>query len=262
MGRARRWLSVGSALVLFAALGVPAAHAAAPDPGRFTATAVAPDGDPITVAKSVSGRLAESDPDLLARTDTESTTVMVKLDYDAAAAYTGGIDGLAATSPSTTGKPLDAADPAVAGYLDYADGVNQQAAAAITAAVPEATVSQSFSLVYGGLAVTVPADRAKSLLAVPGVAAVQQDKLVQPDRITTSAATAAAASAAGTATDTAAFIGADKVWPSLGGRDKAGSGVIVGVLDTGIWPEHPMLATRAPTPARDDGRQRLRLRLR
>ena len=248
MGRARRWLSVGSTLMLFAALGVPAANAAAPDPGRFTATAVAPEGDPITVAKSVSGRLAQSDPDLLARTDTASTTVMVKLDYDAAAAYTGGVGGLAATSPSATGKPLDPADPAVAGYLNYADGVNQQAAAAITAAVPEATVSQSFSLVYGGLAVTVPADRAKSLLAVPGVAAVQQDKLVQPDRVAT-AATTAATTAAGTATDTAAFIGADKVWPSVGGRDKAGSGVIVGVLDTGIWPEHPMLADKGlPTP--------------
>lgn len=31
------------------------------------------------------------------------------------------------------------------------------------------------------------------------------------------------------------------MWPSLGGRDKAGQGVIVGILDTGIWPEHPML---------------------
>ncbi|MFH8251437.1 S8 family serine peptidase [Microbacterium sp. B2969] len=41
--------------------------------------------------------------------------------------------------------------------------------------------------------------------------------------------------------DATTFIGADAVWPSLGGRDKAGAGVIVGVIDTGIWPEHPML---------------------
>lgn len=243
MERARRWLAVGSAVVVSVSLSVPAAWAAAPDPGRFTAAAVAPSGDPITVAKSVTGRLAESDPELLARTDNASTTVMVKLDYDAAAAYTGGVDGLAATSPSTTGKPLDVSDPAVASYLGYANGVNDQAAAAITAAVPEASVGQSFSLVYGGLAVTVPADRAKALLAVPGVAAVQQDRLVQPDRAATSAtASGAAAGSTGLATDTAAFIGADKVWPSLGGRDHAGAGVIVGVLDTGIWPEHPMLA--------------------
>ena len=274
MGRARRWLAVGSAVLLSVSIGVPDAWAA-PDPGRFTASAVAPSGEPITVAKSVTGRLAQSDPELLARTDGASTTVMVKLDYDAAAAYTGGVDGLAATSPSTTGKPLDVADPAVSGYLDYAKGVTDQAAAAITAAVPEATVGQSFSLVYGGLAVTVPADKAKALLAVPGVAAVQQDRLVQPDRTDTSASAAAASVSASVAasvgeatvsattsatgstsppTDTAAFIGADKVWPSLGGRDKAGSGVIVGVLDTGIWPEHPMLADKglpAPKPTLD-----------
>ena len=35
------------------------------------------------------------------------------------------------------------------------------------------------------------------------------------------------------------FTGASAVWPALGGSSKAGEGVIVGVLDTGVWPEHP-----------------------
>ena len=38
------------------------------------------------------------------------------------------------------------------------------------------------------------------------------------------------------------FIGADAVWPSLGGSVHAGQGTILGDIDTGIWPEHPMLA--------------------
>lgn len=270
MRRARRWLAVGSAVVLLGSWGTPAAEAVAPDPGTSSATPLTPAGDPIDTAKSVTGRLAQSDPDLLNRTDAAPTTVMVKLDYDAAAAYSGGIDGLAATSPSVTGKPLDAADPAVAGYLDHANGINDRAAAAITAAVPGATVNAAYSLVYGGLAVTVPADRARSLLTVPGVAAVQQDTPAQPDRAATTteaaapttaapttaapASTAGAATTAGPASDTAAFIGADKVWPKLGGQDQAGKGVIVGVIDTGIWPEHPMLADKglpAPAPTLD-----------
>ena len=91
---------------------------------------------------------------------------------------------------------------------------------------------QSFTSAYGGLAVKVPANQAKDLLAVPGVVAVQADSLEH------------------TLTDsTPAFIGATKVRPSLGGSNKAGAGVIVGVLDSGVWPEHPSFDDPGiPTP--------------
>ncbi|GJP49863.1 hypothetical protein CLOM_g9017 [Closterium sp. NIES-68] len=43
-----------------------------------------------------------------------------------------------------------------------------------------------------------------------------------------------------------------RVWPSLGGRSKAGNGMIIGVVDTGIWPEHPSFSDKgySPVPAR------------
>ena len=78
----------------------------------------------------------------------------------------------------------------------------------------------------------MPANSIAALLQVPGVAAVQKDTLQQP------------------LDDNTAFIGATTVWPSLGGSDHAGSNVVVGVIDTGVWPEHPMFADRAcPAPA-------------
>ena len=43
-------------------------------------------------------------------------------------------------------------------------------------------------------------------------------------------------------TEARRFTGAEAVWPSLGGPTKAGQGVIVGVIDTGVWPEHPSFA--------------------
>src|SRR6185503_8127544 len=43
-----------------------------------------------------------------------------------------------------------------------------------------------------------------------------------------------------------AFIGAPTLWNQLGGQDDAGEGVVVGVLDTGIWPEHPAYADPDP----------------
>ena len=29
------------------------------------------------------------------------------------------------------------------------------------------------------------------------------------------------------------------LWPVVGGQSSAGKGIIIGVIDTGVWPEHP-----------------------
>ena len=70
-----------------------------------------------------------------------------------------------------------------------------------------------------------PGEQDGDLAAVEGVVAVQENRIEQP------------------LTDvTPEFIGATAAWSQLGGSTTAGEGVIVGVLDTGIWPEHPSLA--------------------
>ena len=55
-------------------------------------------------AKAPSSRLAQTDPTLLSITSSAAVEVLVKLDYDATAAYEGGISGLAPTSPEVTGR--------------------------------------------------------------------------------------------------------------------------------------------------------------
>lgn len=243
-GRVRVLSSVATAVLVTAAVAVPTVASSPPDPDRFTATQLTANRS-FETAKSPSAKLAESDPELLTSTDTSKTTIMVKLDYDSAAAYQGGVDGLAATSPEVTGKALRKADPAVSAYLTH---VARQAAVstkAIETLVPSAEVTGTFNVAYGGLAVTLPENRAKDLLAIPSVAAVQVDAVNRPQtEVATSptGATVAATGASQLQNGTTKFIGAEKVWPSLGGRDHAGEGLIVGVIDTGIWPEHPMLA--------------------
>ena len=71
--------------------------------------------------KSTSGKLAQSDPALLDRTDSAPVDVIVKLDYDSAASYSGGIDDLAATSPRVTGEPLTGSTAAEQAYATYTD---------------------------------------------------------------------------------------------------------------------------------------------
>lgn len=175
--------------------------------------------------KSASGRIAQSDADLLSRTDHQMVNVLVKMDVDALASYSGGRDGMAATSPSITGKPLKAGGAAVASYNRFLTGKANIVRAAAHRAVPGMTLGRNFLVAFGGFAAQLPANKAKNLLSVPGIVSVMYDSVNHP-----------------TANDSPNFVGAPAVWSALGGEATAGQGVKVGVLDTGIWPEHPMLA--------------------
>ncbi|HYO17444.1 MAG TPA: S8 family serine peptidase, partial [Dermatophilaceae bacterium] len=227
-GPARYWRTsiAMSAAVLAVLLVPPSASVAASDTGPFTAKALVPSST-ITGAKSASGRLAQSDKTLLARTDSALVNVMVKLDYDAAASYMGNIAGLPATSPSVTGRPLNGATPAQKAYAAYTGKTDSTFRASLATKLPKAKTGQSVSQVYGGLAVRLPANQVKTLINLPGVAAVQADKLQHPDATTV---------------ESPVFIGAPTIWNRLSGQALAGRGVIFADLDTGIWPEHPLFA--------------------
>jgi subtilisin family serine protease len=168
--------------------------------------------------------LAQTDPSLLGRTDSTPITVMIKYDLDATASYAGGVAGLAPTSPAVTGKKLKDNKGAVDAYDSYASDAAAKITSNVQRAVPAAKIEATYTTAYGGVSAQVPANSVGDLLSTPGVAAVQQDSLQQP------------------LDDNTEFIGATKVWQQLGGSANAGSNVIVGVIDTGVWPEHPMLS--------------------
>ena len=159
-------------------------------------------------------------------------SVVVKLDYDALAAYTGDIEGLAATSPSVTGERLDPDAPAAQAYETYVEGVEGDFVAALDASIPAADVGDPMRIVYGGVTATVPGDQIDTLATLPGVAAVQRNDIRQ---LTTDSSPE--------------FVGAPPVYTQLGGAASAGAGVIVGVLDSGSWPEHPSYADPGNLPA-------------
>jgi subtilisin family serine protease len=220
-----RWLRTGfaTAAATVAVLAMSATPGAAqPSPG-FSAEALTPD-ERVEAVKAPTSRLAETDRSLLGRTDTARVPILVKLDYDSVATYAGDTAGYEATSPAVTGRPLTGH----AAQRDYESYVAEQEAAFVdrlSRAVPEAVVGQALRTVYGGLAISVPANRIGDVLALDGVVAVQADEPRQP------------------LTDSSTeFIGADTLYPGLGGTADAGKGTTIGVLDTGAWPEHPSFA--------------------
>jgi len=72
--------------------------------------------------KSVTGRLARTDPAVLKLAGSKLTPVMVKLDYDPLASYGGNIAGYAATSPRVTHHALNPDSAASRKYLGYVSG--------------------------------------------------------------------------------------------------------------------------------------------
>ncbi len=233
----RRLLPAAVILAVVAALGVSAigVSRAAPGTGKFQLSSLQPErtGAPIQAPKSRSGRAAKTNRSLLHLQGSKLTPVMIKLDYDAVASYSGGVRGLRATSPLATHRPLKGNAAAVAAYQRYASRFDARVKAGIRSRITGVRVLNAYHLAYGGLSALVPANRISALLKVPGVAAVQKDARAHVlDN--------------GPQLD---FLGAPLVWPGLGGRDNAGSNVLVANIDTGAWPENPQFADNGlPAP--------------
>ncbi|MBU1865286.1 MAG: S8 family serine peptidase [Actinobacteria bacterium] len=156
--------------------------------------------------------------------------IIVKLDEQAVASYDGSVAGLAATSPVLLGlDKLDADSEAVVSYRAHLANRHALFAASARRVAPQATVTHSYDIAFGGVAMIVPADAITAIAKLPGVVAVYADVRQQLD------------------TDRSAqFIGTGSLWKELGGRKSAGQGIIVGVVDTGIWPEHPSFSDPDP----------------
>jgi subtilisin family serine protease len=94
-----------------------------------------------------------------------------------------------------------------------------------------------FTVTNNGVTAVLTAQQANRLSKMAGVVTVTKDELRQP-----------------ATTDSPAFLGLDApggLWSQLGGPANAGAGVVVGVIDTGIWPESEAFAggTGIPVPA-------------
>ena len=150
----------------------------------FSAAALTPDST-YAAPKSTSGALAQTDPALLGRTDSTPVNVLIKYDFDATASYEGGVAGLAADEPVRHGQEAEEQQGRRAARTSSTPRASpNKISASVKAAVPSAKIGQAFTTVYGGVAAQVPANTVGDLLKVAGVAAVQMDRLEQPQTTT------------------------------------------------------------------------------
>ncbi len=147
------------------------------------------------------------------------------------ASYDGSRSGFPATRPAR-GRKLDANSAAARKWQAHLVARHDAALARVGA-----SKIYDYTVTNNGVAAQLTAAQATELSKMPGVAALERDAARQADT-----------------TYSPEFLGLSKsggLWSQLGGAKKAGAGVVVGVVDTGIWPESTAFAggTGIPIPS-------------
>ena len=139
--------------------------------------------------------------------------------------YTGGIAGLPATKPER-GRKVDSLDPAVVNYASYLDGRHDAALARVRGG----RKVYGYRFAFNGFAAQLTAEQAGALRSAPGVLNVTRDELIDADTASTPR-----------------FLGLEGeagAWDQAGGVGDAGEDVIIGVIDSGVWPENASFSDR------------------
>lgn len=166
---------------------------------------------------------------------------VVSLAAPPAASYSGGVDGLRATRP-VGGARFDRTRPAVAAYTSWLRARQDR----VLRRVGDPAVLYHYTTALDGFAASLTGEQVRRLRATPGVLSVERSTRQHAD---------ATRSAAGVGSSSRALLGLDGTrgaWARHGGPDRAGRGVVVGVVDSGIWPGNPSfdgLADRTPGTA-------------
>jgi subtilisin family serine protease len=137
--------------------------------------------------------------------------------------------------PVVNAEPLDVHAPANVAYRDSLEADQSGFEARLARVAPEARVERSYQVVLNGMAVDMTSVEAAAVGAMPGVRAVTPDVAYQLDMYATPEQ-----------------IGAPAVWDELGGQNRAGRGVKVAVIDSGIYVTRDANGDYAGNPCFDD----------
>ena len=153
-----------------------------------------------------------------------SNIYIVRMADEPVVAYNGSVRGYRATAPGQ-GKKIDPTSTAVVQYAGYLDARHD---AALAQAGGRKLYDYHYS--FNGFAAELDAAQAVKMSQVPGVLSVSADEIYTVDT-----------------SSTPTFLGLDApggLWDQLGGVGSAGDGIIIGVVDSGIWPESDSFSDR------------------
>ena len=147
----------------------------------------------------------------------QSAVYIVQMDDEPVLTFTGNGGGRRATKPAE-GEKIDPDDANVAAYARYLTQRHDTAAARVGS-----RRLYSYRYAFNGFAVRLTEPQAAALKSMPGVLRVTKDELRHS-----------------TTSDTPRFLELDEpggLWDQLAGPERAGEDIIIGVVDSGVWPE-------------------------
>lgn len=151
----------------------------------------------------------------------KAATYIVQVDGPAIASYRGGDRGYAATKPAR-GKKVNMRSTAAKAYKQRLVGKHTEVLAA--AGIAASAKRDDFTVAFNGFTASLTAAQVADLQRTPGVLRVWKNEVRTADTV-----------------GTPKFLGlegAGGTWAKeFGGDAHAGEGMIVGVIDSGIWPE-------------------------
>jgi subtilisin family serine protease len=150
---------------------------------------------------------------------------IVQLPAEPAASYEGGIAGLPATKPAP-GDHLDVTATNVQNYVAYLAQKQNE----VLATINPANVTHRYDLALNGFAAMLTDAEVRALKKNSAVLSISADEIQQLHTASTPA-----------------FLGLDQtggLWSKVGGKSSAGENILIGMLDSGVWPEDISFADR------------------
>ena len=160
----------------------------------------------------------------------ETGTYIVQMIQDPAVSYDGGVAGIPATKPGK-GKKIDPTSPNVARYVDFLRGEHGKSLAKVGGGAK----LYDYAYTYNGYSARLSENQAAQLEKQSDVVSVTPDEVVTMDTSSTP--------------DFLGLTAPGGLWDQLGGTgDKkttgAGENIIIGIVDSGIWPESKSFSDR------------------
>ncbi|XP_030468408.1 subtilisin-like protease SBT2.5 [Syzygium oleosum] len=150
---------------------------------------------------------------------------IVTIEGEPVISYKGGVNGFGATAVESDEK-IDTTSELVTSYAEHLEKKHDMLLGML---FDRGTYQKLYSYrhLINGFAVHISPAQVEILRRAPGVKSVERDWKVK--RLTT---------------HTPQFLGLPTgVWPTGGGHDKAGEDIVIGFVDSGIYPHHPSFSS-------------------